>query len=583
MNEISLALSGNRERIELDDLIKKSGSDRIENLPAPVKKAVKYGLSKILRLKSFNGFLAENYYKSGIDFIEAVFDHLNFTYKISSKSVKKIPHEGRLIIVANHPLGGLDGLSLIHAVYQVRSDVKVVVNDMLMELSWLKDFFLPYNIFSHKAQRINVKRIEDHLNSEGAVIFFPSAEVSRFGFNGVNEAPWQKGAYHFSKRANCPVLPVFIKGFNSPLFYALSSINKNFSYLLLPSELFGKRNRSIEIVAGDHISSETLGHADQANAMKLLKKHTYRIGQGRKGIFKTQTNIIHPVSKSDLKKEADSLEAIGTTTDGKKIFVAHKNSIPRIMKEISRLREATFRAVGEGTGKNMDYDKYDNYYDHIILWDDALMEVVGSYRVCRTSQFAGPSGSEALYNSTLFRFKEDFNEMLLCGMELGRSFVQKKYWNTFALDYLWQGIGAYASMNKEIKYLFGAVSLSKSISNEAKDLIIYFYDKWYGKKGLTEPKNPYRISMQRASELDELFIKCECMPDEYKVMKETLKIYGYSVPVLFNQYTKLCDNGGVYFTGFNTDPDFSDCVDGFIVVETDKISEKKKERYFKAV
>lgn len=580
MNELSLIMNENKNRIVLDDLIKKSGGGKIEKYPVYVSKPLKYLLSKILRLDSINSFLEDNYYKSGTDFIEAVFEHLNFTYKISSKSVKKIPHEGRLIIVANHPLGGLDGLSLIHAVFQVRSDVKVVVNDMLTELTWLKDFFLPYNIFSHRAQRNNVRKIDEHLNSEGAVIFFPSAEVSRFGLNGINEAPWQKGAYHFSSRTNSPVLPVFIKGLNSPLFYALSLINKNFSYLLLPSELFGKRNKSIEIITGDHISWETLGHADQTSAMKLLKKHTYRIGQGKKGIFKTQTNIIHPVSKPDLKKEADSLEPVGVTSDKKKVFVSRKSRVPAMMKEISRLREVTFRSVGEGTGKSMDYDRYDNYYDHIVLWDEALMEVAGSYRVCRTSPLAGGRTHEALYNSTLFRFSESFDHILSNGLELGRSFVQKKYWNTHALDYLWQGIGAYISKHPEIKYLFGAVSLSKSISREAKDLIVYFYDKHYGRRGLAEAKNPYRIAERSKEEFDSLFSDCGSFEDEYKVMKERLKIYGYSVPVLFNQYTKLCDNGGVYFTGFNTDPSFSDCVDGLIVVEVDKIAPKKKERYF---
>ena len=143
------------------------------------------------------------------------------------------------------------------------------------------------------------------------------------------------------------------------------------------------------------------------------------------------------------------------------------------MREIGRLREIAFRAVGEGSGNRRDVDPYDRYYEHLILWDVEDLEIVGAYRLGNTSQML--EAEQALYTQSLFNYTEQMTPYFDNGLELGRSFVQPKYWGKRSLDYLWYGIGAYLKKHPKIRYLFGPVTLSNSMPKAAKDLLVYFY------------------------------------------------------------------------------------------------------------
>ncbi|NLT50445.1 MAG: GNAT family N-acetyltransferase, partial [Ignavibacteria bacterium] len=286
------------------------------------------------------------------------------------------------------------------------------------------------------------------------------------------------------------------------------------------------------------------------------------------------------IDRKLINKELLESKLLGETKDGKKIILTDFNKSPNVMNEIARLREVTFRSIGEGTGKKMDFDEFDKYYSHLVVWDENELEIVGSYRIGFGKNIYEEIGLKGFYTSTLFNYSENFVAKIITNsIELGRSFVQKKYWNSNALDYLWQGIGALIASNPDIKYLFGAVSISNSYSAPAKNRLVYYYNKWFGSvNNLAHSKNRFVIPKNEIEGLQTEF-NGENFKSDFRILKKMLKQFGFSVPVLYKHYSELCEQDGVKFLDFGVDADFENCIDGLLVVDLEKIKAEKKERY----
>jgi putative hemolysin len=569
------------QKIDINKIVKESNSNFFERLPNFIKDLIILLLSKLIRLQEINSIIDKFNDKFGIDFIDELFEHLDISYTVSAKDKLKIPSEGKLLIVSNHPLGGVDGLILLKLISEIRTDIKIIVNNILLNIDNLKEYFIPFDLFSGKTQRTNVEQIYSCLNNNEAIIVFPAGEVSRFYPTGIGDAAWRKSILQIAKKHRVPVLPVFVHARNSLFFYIVSLFNKKLSMFLLPREVFNKKNKSFNVSIGHHIPSEAFENRyHKTNVqIKLLKKHVYLIGKGKKGVFEVEKNVIHPVSRKTIKQQLEKNILLGLTSDRKKIFLIDSFSAPDVLKEISRLREITFRKVSEGTGKKMDLDKYDSYYKHIVLWDEDELEIVGSYRIGIGKIIMKTLGVSGFYTSELFVHSSKLQNMLLHSAELGRSFVQSKYWNTSALDYLWQGIGVFLRDNPQIKYLFGGVSLSKNYSEEAKKNIIYFFNKWFGDNtSLSTAKNKFTIPLADVPELKSIYSSND-FKSEMITLKNLLKHLGYSIPTLYKQYAELCEQDGIKFIDFCIDPDFNNCVDSLILVDVSKIKESKKLRY----
>lgn len=550
----------------------------------PLKSFIFLLTGKILKVKDINSFLTHAKGKSGIDFIDEIFEYLDFSYILSAKDRDKIKSEGRVVIISNHPLGGLDGLALVKLISEIRPDVKIVVNDFLLNIEELKQFFLPYDLTTPKAQSRNVRAIIDYLNHDHAVIIFPAGVVSRFGLKGIRDGKWNKGFLFFAKATNSPILPLYIEGRNTVLFYLVGLFSSLLSMLMLPRELFKKKRSSIKITIGNSIPPASFSNSikDDKTTLKLLRKHLFRIAKNKPGIFKTEKNIIHPVGKKELKKQILQADVLGETSDGKLIVLLDSERAPDVMREIGRLRELTFRKVGEGTGKRIDLDYFDKIYRQIVLWDDSELEIAGAYRIGECSRIYPDHKLYGIYSASLFTFSEELTGKLHASLELGRSFVNAKYWNSHALDYLWQGIGSYLAVNPEIKFLFGPVSISNAYPQAAKELLVFFFRKYFSPADSSVfAKNPFFISPAKEKELSELFSTGYYRAD-FLTLKNQLKILGFSVPVLLKQYTELCEPGGVTIYDFNIDPDFENCIDGLILVEVEKLKEQKRARYIKS-
>lgn len=541
---------------------------------------IRFFLKQMLHEQAFLDFASQYPHLHGIEFVEQALDYFDFSYSVTDRDREKIPPAGKVIIIANHPIGSLDGLALLKLVYETRSDVKIVANDLLMAIPPLHSCLLPVKNMTGTSKRSHLLKINRALNQGQAVIFFPAGEVSRLGPKGIKDGKWHKGFLKIAERSKSPILPIHIEGRNSSLFYLTSFVAKPLSTMMLVGEMFRQKRKQIQFTIGSMISYETysLQPIRREEKIKLLKRHLYRIGKNKKPLFKTEAAIARPERKNDLKKAMALGEKIGETPDGKTIFLFKPSGSSPIMREIGRLRETTFRAIGEGSGKRRDIDKFDHYYHHLILWDENDLEIAGAYRFADSAEVVKKEGLQGLYSGSLFNFDERRSYFLRNGLELGRSFVQQRYWGKRSLDYLWYGIGAYLAKNPRYKYLFGPVSISNSMPQMAKELLIYFYKLYFSNgENICTSRNPFHFEEEMAI-LEKEFSGTHYRED-FKNLKTLLANLGTAIPPLYKQYTELCEPGGVAFMDFNVDPDFSNCVDGLVIVETDKIKQKKRERY----
>ncbi|GAB57841.1 GNAT family N-acyltransferase [Rheinheimera nanhaiensis] len=560
-----------------------------QNMPGLANKAwlykpVKGALRRLLHEQDFINFAKRYPHLQGLEFVEQVLEHFNFRFSVRDNEIERIPATGRVVIIANHPIGSLDGLALLKLVSDIRPDVKVVANQLLMALQPLHNLLLPVNNMHGGTERRALDNIQQHLAQEGALILFPSGEVSRLRPEGIRDGKWHSGFLRFATNAKAPILPVYIDGRNSALFYGASMLYKPLATMLLVQEMFKQQRKKLDMRIGELIPYDAFANLalETPARVKLFKKHLYRLAKDKPGLFITQSAIAHPEDRIALKKAIAQCELLGHTSDGKQIYLyQHQQSSP-IMREIGRLREIAFRAVGEGSGQRRDLDRYDSHYEQLILWDKDDLEIVGAYRFANSRKVLAEHGPAGLYTASLFQFDHSMQPYLAAGLELGRSFVQPRYWGKRSLDYLWYGIGAYLRRNPDIRYLFGGVSLSASYPRAARDLMVYFYSLYFADTGLSAVSHqPYQLPQAILSELQQHFSGNDYLAD-FTQLKHLLANMGLSIPTLYKQYSELCEPGGVKFLAFGTDPDFANCVDGLVLVDLQQLKAAKRARYLTA-
>ena len=291
--------------------------------------------------------------------------------------------------------------------------------------------------------------------------------------------------------------------------------------------------------------------------------------------------VAQPESADSVRHELLEADLLGESRDGKQIYLFDHQRNSAVMREIGRLREMTFRYVGEGTGMRRDLDQYDTYYRHLVLWDDSDLQIAGAYRIGEVANIVDARGVAGLYTSSLFTFTEKLlsANVLPQTLELGRSFVQPRYWGMRSLDYLWVGIGAYVKRHPGMRYLLGPVSISDAYPREAKNLLVHFYRHYFGDENvLALARNRFFISEQdNATHL--CVFKGDDYEQDFRTLKQALSTHGVAVPTLYKQYTETYESGGVKFLDFNVDAKFANCVDGLVLADLDQLKPAKRERY----
>ncbi|TKI07176.1 lysophospholipid acyltransferase family protein [Martelella alba] len=537
-------------------------------------------LGYLFHEKAFHQFAEEYRHLKGLDLVEQMLDYFDLRCEFSERDLEQIPSYGPVVLVANHPLGTLDGLALLHAVAAVRADVKIVANRVLSCVDALSSLMITVDNMGNRTSRAQITLMQAHLEKQGVLILFPAGEVSRLGAKGIRDGHWHAGFIRLAAKTRAAIVPVHIGGRNSMMFYGCSLLYRPLSTLLLVREMFLQGGSRLRLRIGARIPFSCWhdGHTQAKDLARRFRRHVYRLGQGKAGLFRSESAIARPEDRAVLKRALEASEVLGHLPDGKTIYLYRRNGedyVP-ILRELGRLREIAFRAVGEGSGRRRDLDGYDDDYYHLILWDGEALEIVGAYRFIPTSEQYRHKGINGIYTHSLFNYGHQMDDILAQGIELGRSFIQPTYWGKRSLDYLWVGIGAYLAKYPQYRYLFGPVSISGGLPVAARDLLVAFYRLYFAPSlPLAVSRRPYPASLPS--------VLAQFTGDNYQEdlhrLKRMFGNFGCSIPPLYKQYSELCETGGVQFIDFGCDPAFNNCIDGLVLVDLRQLKPSRYQRY----
>lgn len=541
-------------------------------------------LMQILGLGKINKTYQNLRDKKGLEFIDGIVNTLELTYEVSEEDLKRIPKEGPFIAISNHPYGGIDGILLIKIISQVRPDFKVMANFMLSKIEPLADHFFSVNPFDSKTASAGsfagIKQSLSYLDSGKSIGIFPAGEVSTYfsDTNQIIDKQWADSVLKLIKKAQVPVVPIYFVGSNSWLFHILGRIHPILRTAKLPSELLNKKGKNIMIRIGNPISvKEQAKFPDISRYGRYLRARTYALGTPLevKKFFIPHIKpklkpepIIDPVPSAVLSTEIEKIRTKYTLFENKnyQVFCAPSSEIPNLMQEIGRLREVTFRAVGEGTNRSFDLDEFDLYYHQLIIWDTEACKIVGAYRIGKGKDIYEQYGAKGFYIHTLFRLKKPFHSVLKESLELGRSFIVEEYQRKpMSLFLLWKGILYFLIKHPEYRYMLGPVSISNEFSKFSKNLIVEYLKHYYYNPKLAKyvyPRMEYIVEGDYKVDKEIIFEDASMDVSRIDAIIKDVE-QKYSMPVLLKKYLSL----NAQLIGFNIDPKFNDALDGLILVD----------------
>jgi putative hemolysin len=523
-----------------------------------------------------------------VNYFPTVLNVLDIDYELSDEDREKIPTEGPLVVVANHPFGAIEGVILGDLLTRRRPDVRLMGNHLLARVPELKSWIIPVNPFggSHATQSniAPLKACLRWLQGQGALGMFPAGTVShlRLDARSISDPPWHSSVAALVRRTGATVVPVFFEGRNSMVFQLAGLIHPGLRTALLPHELLRRKHSRLVVRVGRPIPAEKITrYEDDAAATGYLRFKTHMLRRRSSPVrprFLPRTQaaraqmepLAEAVPPEEMAHELAALPAEARLIEqgDYQLYAARAGAIPAVMREIGRLREKTFREVSEGTGRATDSDHYDENYVHLFMWNKARGELVGSYRIGQVDELLD-SGVGALYTSSLFKFKEGFLQRLGPALELGRSFIRAEYQRKpTSLALLWRGIGEYLVRNPRYKVLFGPVSISRDYANLSRRLMVEFLAQERGDRalaGLVRPKKPLK---ERLGPEEHLALRAVFGPqvkdvDDISGLVSEIEEDNKGMPVLLRHYLRL----NARLLCFNVDPAFGNCIDGLIVVD----------------
>ena len=545
-------------------------------------------LMEIMKINEVNEVFEKAEHLQGEAFIDKILQIIGITIDYDESELKNFPKKGAFIAIANHPYGGIEGLMLLKIMCLARPDSKLMANFLLKKIPNLSDYLIAVNPFENIENTSSISGIKTiilQLSSDIPIGIFPAGEVSTFKtkIQKITDKPWHPVVGKLIQRADVPVVPIYFHGNNGILFNLLSFIHPTLRTAKLPSELFNKQGQKISLRIGKPVKPSELPFYD--NPIKLLdylRAKTYALGAGlenEKKIFdprnifkirkKTQ-EIVAPISVEDLEKEIANLtEYLVCSEKNYEVYICSSTAIPTILKEIGRLREITFREIGEGTNKPIDLDEYDINYYHLFIWEKESKMIVGAYRIGKGAEIFYSMGIKGFYLNELFKIQKQFYPVLMKSLELGRSWVRKEYQQKpLPLFLLWKGILQFLSKNLEYRYLIGPVSISNRFTKLSKSLIVEFIRNNNFDHELAQFVKPRKNFKVDFSKIDKYLLTeaGQTLKDLDSLISD-IETSNMRIPVLLRQYLAL----NAKIISFNIDPKFSDCLDGFLILDIETI------------
>ncbi|MEQ8234410.1 MAG: GNAT family N-acyltransferase [Gammaproteobacteria bacterium] len=557
----------------------------LPRLPAPLARLTAAAVDRALGLAELNRRYAR--IPHGLDahaFARAALDVVGVDVSMDAASFARIPAQGACIVVANHPHGALDGIGMIELLLRRRPDVRVMANHLLKRFAELAPLFIAVDPFGgNGATRFNLRAVREALawlRQGGLLMMFPGGEVSSFdpATRRVVDPEWDAGIGWLVEKSGAPVVPAFIGGRNSLAFQALGLLHPVARTALLVREMLNHDGTLIEVECGRAIDADTLALlGDRAAVAPYLKATTY--------LMRARKQYRKPVRLGQIAPTASPLAAIPPPVDPSlmatevaalpgeqrlvesgdlEVWYARAAQIPWLLQEIGRLRELTFRQVGEGTGKSVDLDLFDTYYLQLFVWDRARRCVIGGYRLGEAGRILNHYGSRGLYLRSLFKLAPQLEDEMRHALEVGRSFVRPEHQRNYSsLLLLWKGIAGYVARYPQYPVLFGPVSISNDYHPVSQRLIVRFLQRnsmELERASLVKPRRPFRAGPRRDERRADLDVS------DMRIIANLLSTVeddDVGVPVLLRQYLKL--NGRIL--RFNVDPDFNHSIDCLLWVD----------------
>ena len=544
-------------------------------------------LMKVLKISTLNKFYKRNKHLEGVDFLDSILEEFQIKFEIPEEDLKRLPKSGAYITVSNHPLGGIDGILLLKLMLEQRSDFKIIANFLLHRIEPMIPYIMPVNPFEDrkevKSSVAGFKSALLHLRDGHPLGIFPAGEVSTYRDGKlVVDRPWEDAAMKLVKKAEVPVVPIYFHAKNSKLFYKLSKISDTFRTAKLPSEVLTQKRRTIQVRIGKPISAaDQKEHGSLEAFSEFLRKKTYMLSHAFEDkpkilenlssnlkIPKAPKNIITPVDNALMIREVDALrkgDARLLQSKNYEVFLSQSKNMPNILQEIGRLREITFREVGEGTNEAIDLDPFDSYYHHMFLWDNDAKVLAGAYRMGLGSNIFAQHGIDGFYLQDLFRFEPELYKMMSESIEMGRAFIVKEYQQKpMPLFLLWKGIVHTTLRYPEHKFLIGGVSISNQFSNFSKSLMVEFMKSHYYDPYIAQyvrPKKEFKVKLKDADK-DFVFDEAKADLNKFDKFIDEIEPGALRLPVLLKKYIKQ----NARLVAFNVDPLFNNSVDGLMYI-----------------
>ena len=548
-------------------------------------------LLKWLEIDKLNEMQSRLYELSGPEFAERVLEECGVKYEFDPAQLERIPLEGGFITVSNHPVGSLDGLILAAVIGARRPDFKILTTFLLALIPGLTDYFIPVDNFaSGDARSVSgLRRAISHLSEGGALGLFPAGEVSTWqrGKNRsslghrriVEDKPWAHNVMKIVAKADVPVIPIYFEGENSKWFHRLGRIHPRLRTVGLVHEMLNKRGATIRMRIGKPVPAAEVATFDVNSLARYLRSRCYALQAqlipspctaGHE--WKTEVAPAVPAEKVRAEMAALSDHILFETGDYR-VYLIKSAEAPSVMQEIYRLREETFRAIGEGTGLPLDTDDYDAYYRQMILWNIPNEEIAGAYRMGFCGEIIREHGGiKGIYSASLFRYTPAAEPLLSTCMELGRSFVALKYQREIhPLRLLFAGLVVSATKCPEAQYFIGPVSISNDYPDFYKSLAWHWlmaqppFENAGRFVGPTHPFAPDFLAVNP----DDLTGRTIGDVEKFNRLIGVLSDGEYRLPVLIRKYY----NCSARIAVFNVDPLFSNSLDGLIFLNFPKFPE----------
>jgi putative hemolysin len=517
---------------------------------------------------------------------------LGVDLRVDARELTRVPREGPVLVVANHPTGFLDGLVLLEVLGRVRPDARVLANAALRAFAPLRDRLIAVDPYGGDgAARANLRPLREclrRLRGGGVVAAFPAGDVASFRPRraAVREGPWDPRIARIARSAGASVVPVHLEGANGWAFHLLGLIHPRLRTVLMPRTMLARRGRTVRVRVGSVVAARDLARFEDDEALaSTLRMRTLLLRAPRRTPVARGTQELEPIARPSpaarLRGEIEDLPRSQVLVEAGDFEVFHFRApqAPTVLREIGRLREITFRAVDEGTGRSLDLSRFDDDYIHLVIRDRGENRIAGAYRLGPTDEILPRRGPAGLYTTTLFRMSPRVLARIDPALEMGRSFVRAEYQKSYQpLMLLWKGIGRFVVERPRYNRLFGPVSINCRYRSLSTRLIMEFLRQnghWSDLAGFVRPRRPPRRPARRERQELRAFGSGIRDVEQLGALVAELEADGKGIPILLKQYLKL----GAELLGFNVDPDFGDALDGLVLTDLANTSPRLLRKY----